>query len=135
VPNIWALRAGIATHGLEVEPLRLHEVGGRAVVVAGSRVLFFYDTGDLGMRNLVIVALSNALGHGGVRKVAALFGVTPTYVSMLRGRGNAQGSAGLVKAMGRPKAVSDAQVAQARAWAGEGVAGVQIAARLGCRTR
>ena len=66
-----------------------------------------------------------------VDEVAALFGLTATYVSMLRGRARAQGSAGLVRRRGRPRKLSDRQVSQARVWSGQGQTQQVIADRLG----
>jgi len=66
-----------------------------------------------------------------VKTVATVFGVTPTYVSMLRSTAREQGSTGLVKTMGRPATLSAAQLAQARSWSQEGVSGQEIARRLG----
>ena len=81
------------------------------------------------MRNLAIVALTDAGRR--VDEVAALFGLTATYVSMLRGRARAQGSAGLVRRRGRPRKLSDRQVSQARLWSGQGQTQQVIADRLG----
>src|SRR5450759_1680708 len=65
-----------------------------------------------GMRNLAIVALTDAGRR--VDEVAAVFGLTATYVSILRGRARTHGSVGLVARRGRPPKLSDRQVAQAR---------------------
>jgi hypothetical protein len=58
-------------------------------------------------------------------------GLTPEYVSMLRGRARRRGSAGLVSLRGRPRKLSEADVGRALAWRDEGVSTVQIGARLG----
>lgn len=52
------------------------------------------------MRNLAIVALTD--GGRCVDEVAAVFGLTATYVSMLRRRAQREGSAGLVRPPRRP---------------------------------
>jgi hypothetical protein len=57
---------------------------GRCVISVGRSVVYDFDVADTGMRNLAVVALTDA-GRS-VTEVAAVFGVTATYVSMLRGR-------------------------------------------------
>ncbi len=109
--------------------LRLVEVDGRRVVMLGARALFAFEAGDLGMRNLAVVALTEMRFAG--QDVAALFGLTPTYVSKLRGRARDEGSAGLVRERGRPKKLSAEQVAQAAGLRAQGWTDVQIGARLG----
>jgi transposase len=109
--------------------LRLLVSEGQVLVTRGPRLVYRYDQGDTGMRNLAIVALTDAGQR--VDEVAALFGLTATYVSMLRGRARAQGSAGLVRRRGRPPKLSARQVAQARGWAGSGWTQQAIADRLG----
>ena len=109
--------------------LALAACGGQVLVRCGRALLYRYEEGDTGMRNLAIVALTDAGRR--VDEVASVFGLTATYVSMLRGRARAQGSAGLVRRRGRPPKLTDRQVAKARAWAGEGVAQRAIAERLG----
>ena len=98
--------------------LRLHASDGLVVVTCGRSVLYRYDADDTGMRNLAIVALTDA-GRG-VGEVAAVFGLTATYVSILRGRAREDGSAGLVRRRGRPPKLSDRQVRQAREWSAAG---------------
>ncbi len=109
--------------------LALAACGGQVLVRCGRALLYRYEEDDTGMRNLAIVALTDAGRR--VDEVAAVFGLTATYVSMLRGRARAQGSAGLVRRRGRPPKLSDRQVAKARAWAGEGMTQRAIADRLG----
>ncbi len=111
------------------EPLRLHTHQGESFVLSGKWVLFRFDTADTGMRKLAMVSLTQA--RHPVKTVAAVFGVTPTYVSMLRTTARERGSAGLVKTMGRPVTLSAAQLTQARSWAQEGMSGQEIARRLG----
>jgi len=89
-------------------------------VTCGRSLVYRFEVGDLGMRNLAIVALTDADRR--VDEVAAVFGLSATYVSMLRGRaGRGAGLGGLVRRRGRPPKLSPRQVAQARAWAGQGV--------------
>lgn len=109
--------------------LRRIESGGQCVVTFGGRALFCYDADDIGMRNMAVVAVTDA-GMGG-KETAAVFGLTPEYVSMLRGRARREGSAGLVKRRGRPPKLTSRQVATARVWAAEGVSQTEIARRLG----
>ena len=109
--------------------LRLHASDGQVLVTCGRSLLYRYEAGDTGMRNLAIVALSDAGRR--VDEVAAVFGLSATYVSILRGRARADGSAGLVRRRGRPPRLSERQVAQARTWAGQGLSQQAIADRFG----
>ena len=109
--------------------LRLHASDEQVVVTCGRSVLYRYEAGDTGMRNLAIVALTDAGRR--VDEVAAVFGLTATYVSILRGRARTDGSSGLVRRRGRPPKLSDRQVTQARGWAGQGLSQQSIAGRLG----
>jgi transposase len=113
----------------EPAPLRRHVQDGEWLLTGGGRLLFRFDADDRGMRNLAVVALTDA-GYR-VNTVAQVFGLTATYVSMLRGRARRAGSSALVPAMGRPVKLSAGQVGQARRWAGEGVTNEEIARRLG----
>ena len=108
--------------------LRRHSHAGQTVVSYGSRVAFCYDSGDTAMRNLAVVALTDA-GEPGLR-VAAVFGLSPEYVSRLRGRAHKDGAAGLVARRGRPPKLSAREVGKARRWAADGVTQTEIAARL-----
>jgi transposase len=112
----------------EPESLRLLTHEGEVVVLAGRWVLFRFAVADTGMRRLAMVALTEA-GHA-VKAVAQVFGVHPNYLSTLRKTAREQGSAGLVKAMGRPAKLTPAQLAQAQRWAARGVSGQEIARRL-----
>src|SRR5450759_1422432 len=98
--------------------LRLHTSDGQVLVTWGRVLVYRYEADDIGMRNLAIVALTDAGRR--VEEVAAVFGLTATYVSILRGRARTHGSVGLVARRGRPPKLSDRQVAQARVWAGQG---------------
>lgn len=90
--------------------LCLHTSDGQVLVTWGRTLVYRYDAADIGMRNLAIVALTDAGRR--VDEVAAVFGLTATYVSMLRGRARLKGSAGLVVRRGRPPKLSDRQVAE-----------------------
>src|SRR5664280_384034 len=77
----------------EPAALRLLAADGQVLVTHGRTLVYRYEADDTGMRNLAIVALTDAGGRidGG----ALLFGLTATYVSMLRGRARQGGSAAL----------------------------------------
>ena len=109
--------------------LRLHSDEGQVLVTCGRSVLYRYDADDVGMRNLAIVALTDAGRR--VDEVAALFGLSATYVSILRGRARRDGSAALVRRRGRPPRLSGRQVRQARDWSVAGWTQQGIADRLG----
>src|SRR5450759_5166673 len=109
--------------------LCLHTSDGQVLVTWGRTLVYRYDAEDIGMRNLAIVALTDAGRR--VDEVARVFGLTATYVSMLRGRARLKGSAGLVVRRGRPPKLSDRQVARARAWAAQGWTQQAISERLG----
>src|SRR5665811_1002090 len=88
--------------------LRLHASDGQVLVTWGGTLVYRYEA-------------------------AAVFGLTATYVSILRGKARRPGSTGLVgRRRGRPTKLSDRQVARARACAGQG--GTQQASweRVGC---
>ena len=92
-------------------------------------VLYRFDVADIGMGNLAIVALTDAGRR--VDEVAEVFGLTATYVSMLRGRAARAGSAGLVRRRGRPPKLDARQQMQARRWAGQGRSQEWIGQRFG----
>jgi transposase len=108
--------------------LRLAVHGGQTVVTVGSAVVASYEPHDTGMRNMAVVMLTQ-LGFSGVA-VAKVFGLTPEYVSELRGNARRHGSAGLVQRRGRPPKLTGAQVRQARAWRADGLSDAEIARRL-----
>jgi hypothetical protein len=110
--------------------LRRTEVDGQTVITVGARVITCYDSGELGMRNFTVLTLTDTLRFTG-RRVGEVMGLTPEYVSMLRGRARCRGSAGLVSVRGRPRKLSAADVDQALAWRDEGVSMVAIGVRLG----
>ena len=109
--------------------LRLHASDGQVLVTRGRTLLYRYEAEDLGMRNLAIVALTDAGRR--VDEVAAVFGLTATYVSIMRGKAHRHGSAALVARRGRPPKLSDRQVTRARLWAGQGWTQQAISQRLG----
>ena len=113
------------------DPADLHRIDadGQVVIMVGARVLFSYGATDTGMRNLAVVTLAG-MGFPGMA-VAALMGLTPGYVSTLKGRARDHGSAGLVREMGRPTKLTGGQVAQAWRWRAEQVSDVVIGRRLG----
>lgn len=113
--------------------LERYVAGGETFVTRGPYLVARFDSDDIGMRNLAVVALTDA-GHSGL-DVGACFGITPVYVSMLRGRARLEGSAGLVRPRGRRPKLSPAQAASARRWSGEGVSNVEIATRLNVHAR
>ena len=102
---------------------------GQVLIYRGPHVFAAYDEDDLGMRNLAIVGLTNA--RFSCKDVARCFGLTPQYVSMLRGRARDRGSAGLVRPRGRRRSLSDAQLARAAEWSRHGMSDVAIGKRLG----
>jgi transposase len=102
---------------------------GHAVIMVGSQVVAGYPIADSGMRNIAVVTLTE-LGFTG-RRVAEVVGLTPEYVSMLRGRARREGSAGLVRVRGRRPKLSAAQVRRARAWRAQGLSDAEVARRLG----
>ena len=109
--------------------LRKIDSDGQSVIMVGDRALFCFATNDTGMRNIAVVTLTELKFQG--IDVAAVMGLTPVYVSMLRGRARKDGSAGLVRDRGRPTKLTGRQIAQARAWRAENVSDVAIGRRLG----
>ena len=113
------------------EPWRIQRVvvDGEVVIFRGPHVFVHYEESDRGMRNLAVVALSDA-GFS-VNEVAACFSLTPQYVSMLRGRAKKEGSAGLVRRWGRSSSLSPAQWAKALRLSEGGKTDVEIGKRFG----
>src|SRR5664280_1694075 len=113
----------------EPAALRLLAADGQVLVTHGRTLVYRYEADDTGMRNLAIVALTDAGRR--IDEVALLFGLTATYVSMLRGRARRGGSAALVRhRRGRPPRLTGRQVAQAQVWAGSGWTQQAIADQL-----
>ena len=109
--------------------LRLQVADGQVLVTLGRVLVYRYDSDDSGMRNLAIVALTDAGRR--IDEVAAVFGLTATYVSMLRGRARTGGSAGLVPRRGRPPKLTDRQARAARELSAAGWSQQRIADRFG----
>ena len=84
------------------DPSLLHRADrdGTTWILAGSVVLACYPSGDAGLRN-VAVAVCLQLGFSG-RAVAEMMGLTENYVATLHNRALREGTAGLVRAPGRP---------------------------------
>ncbi|MDN5769204.1 MAG: hypothetical protein L0H78_25820 [Humibacillus sp.] len=112
-----------------VAPLQVMTSDGEVLVTCGRVLLYRYAAQDLGMRNLAVVALTDA-GRM-VSEVAAAFGLNANYVSTLRGRARDQGSAGLVRRRGRPPKLTGRQQARAREWVARGWPQQRVAGRLG----
>src|SRR5258707_3491332 len=115
----------------EPSDLRLHQVDGRCLVTAGSRLMFDYGAGDVVMRNVAICSLRQ-LGFAG-RRVAAVFGLTENYVATMHRAALREGSAALVRRAGpgRPGKLAGADWEQAAAWRAEGASDAEIGRRLG----
>ncbi|MGH3802752.1 MAG: hypothetical protein ACRDTD_22030, partial [Pseudonocardiaceae bacterium] len=114
----------------EPADLRRTEVDGQTVITVGARVIACFDTTDLGMRNITVQTLTETLRFTG-RRVGQVMGLTPEYVSELRGRARREGSAGLVSTRGRPAKLRSAEVDKALAWREQGLSAVAIGRRLG----
>jgi hypothetical protein len=115
----------------EPRDLRMREHDGRCVITAGSTVLFEYAAGDIVMRNVALAVLRQ-LGFRG-RVVAAVLGLTESYVATLHSAARRGGSAALVMQdrRGTPGKVTAAQWEQARAWREQGVSDAETGRRLG----
>src|ERR1017187_7273540 len=111
--------------------LRLHQAGGRRLITVGSTVLFDYDAAGTAMRNMAISALRQ-LGFPG-RRVAAVLGLTGSYVATLRNLALREGSAALIRHArpGRPSRLAEADWADAALWRGQGLPDSEIGRRLG----
>ena len=112
-------------------PRDLHRLnaGGETVIFAGSVELSRFSEDDAAMRHVAAVTLRQ-LGFSG-KDVAAVLGLTPSYVATLRQRALREGTAALVRPAGRPRETDDASWEQARAWRAEGARDAEIARRLG----
>ena len=105
------------------------DTGGQTMIFAGSVQLFQYAGDDTATRN-VAVAVLRQLGFGGT-EVAAVMELTPNYVATLRQRSLQEGTAGLIRAAGRPRETGEASWDQARSWRAAGTRDAEIARRLG----
>src|SRR5258707_6494884 len=111
--------------------LRLHHVGGRCLITVGATVLFDYDAADTAMRNMAISALRR-LGFAG-RGVAAVLGLTESYVAALHNLALREGSAALIghPRPGRPGKLAEADWERAAAWRAQGICDAGIGRGLG----
>ena len=130
---VVVVTVGVAVQAMLVgmpAPRHLHrvEVDGQVLITVGSAVLFSYDAADAGLRNLAAVTLPE-MGFTG-RRVAHVLGITQEYVSMLRTRARAEGSAGLMRRRGRPAALGARDLGRARSWRAGGVTDAAIGKRL-----
>ena len=113
----------------EMASLRRVSTGGETIVSFGSRLVFRYQDDDTGLRNLAIVALTDAGVEG--LEVAKIFGLSAPYISRIRGEARRSGAEGLVKRRGRPPKLSERQVATVRRLAAAGGTHAEIATRYG----
>ena len=113
------------------DPSLLHRADrdGTTWILAGSVVLACYPSADTGLRN-VAVAVCRQLGFGG-RAVAAVTGLTENYVATLHNRALREGTAGLVRAPGRPRKLAAGAWENAARWRAGGASDSEIARRLG----
>src|ERR1019366_8692409 len=102
------------------DPRDLHRLdsGGQMMIFAGPMRLFWFPEDDAGMRNIAVAALRQ-LGFSGTA-VAAVMQVTPNYVPTLHQRSLRDGTAGLIRPLGRPRETADASWEKARARRGGG---------------
>lgn len=113
---------------LDVARIDEHEV-----VHVGATPIAYYEVGDITTRRHVMVQLAEAGLVPGVH-IAERCGVTPVYVSQLRGRFRTGGGAALVAQRRGPKGPRKATgrlVARARALRATGASHATIARRLG----
>ena len=113
------------------DPRLLHRVDrdGTTWILAGSVVLACYPSADAALRN-VAVAVCRQLGFGG-RAVAQVMGLTENYVATLHNRALREGTAGLVRAPGRPRKLAAGAWEKAARWRAGGASDSEIARRLG----
>lgn len=116
--------------------LDVTRVGEHEMVHVGATPIACYPAADLTSRHHVMVHLAEAGGVPG-RMVATHFGITPVYVSMLRGRYRAQGAAGLTARRRGPKGpmkVTPALEARVRALRASGLSYRAIVTALAATT-
>ena len=113
------------------DPRDLHRLdsGGETAIFAGRVELFRFAEEDTAMRHVAAAALRQ-LGFAG-QDVAAVLGLTPGYVATLHQRAVREGTAGLVRAPGRPRETDEASWQRAGEWRAAGVRDAEIARRLG----
>src|SRR6266851_2333821 len=112
------------------DPSLLHRADrdGTTWILAGPVVLACYPSGDAGLRN-VAVAVCRQLGFSG-RAVAEVMGLAENYVATLHNRALREGTAGLVRAPGRPRKLAAGAWEQAARWRAGGASDSEIARRL-----
>ena len=112
-------------------PRELHQLdsGGETAIFAGPAELFRFAGDDTAMRH-VAAAVLRQLGFRG-QDVAAVLGLTPSYVATLHQRALREGTAALVRPAGRPRETGEESWERARAWRAAGVRDAEIARRLG----
>ena len=109
--------------------LRRLDTGGETVIFAGPVQLFRFAGDDAAMRHIAAAGLRQ-LGFAG-KDVAAVLGLTPSYVATLRQRALREGTAALVRPAGRPRETGEEAWERARAWRARGARDAEIARRLG----
>ena len=103
--------------------------GGETAVFAGTAELFRFAEDDTAMRH-VAAAVLRQLNFPG-KDVAAVLGLSPSYVATLHQRALREGTAALVRPAGRPRETGEAAWDRARQWRAAGVRDAEIARRLG----
>ena len=103
--------------------------GGQIMIFAGPMLLFRYCEADTPARNLAVAVLRQLRFSG--TAVAGVTELTPNYVATLNQRFLKEGTAGLIRALGRPRETSGASWDQASGWRAGGVRDAEIARRLG----
>src|SRR5712692_1406063 len=113
------------------DPSLLHRADrdGTTWILAGPVVLACYPSGDAGLRNVAVV-VCRQLGFSG-RAVAEVMGLTENYVATLHNRALREGTAGLIRAPGRPAKLAGPAREKAERWRAEGASDAEIARRLG----
>jgi transposase len=113
--------------------LDVARVGEHEIVHVGATPIAYYAAGDVTTRRQIMVQLAEARTIPGVH-IAERFGVTPVYVSQLRGRFRTGGGAALTAQRRGPKGPMKATprlVARARALRAAGDSHRTIARKLG----
>ncbi len=103
--------------------------GGETAVFAGTAELFRFAEDDTAMRH-VAAAVLRQLNFPG-KDVAAVLGLSPSYVATLHQRALREGTAAVVRPAGRPRETGEAAWDRARQWRAAGVRDAEIARRLG----
>ena len=103
--------------------------GGETAVFAGTAELFRFAEDDTAMRHVAAAVLRQLSFPG--KDVAAVLGLSPSYVATLHQRALREGTAALVRPAGRPRETGEAAWDRARQWRAAGVRDAEIARRLG----